>query len=298
MTVLAPPPVKDQPTIPSSMVERMTLIMDCFDCPQSQLHLESVVQTTGLPRSTAHRILEQLVRMTWLDRNADLYSLGPRSLGLGGREIGHSALRAAAAPVLHDIAVRTDLVVHLGVLDGNAVYYLDKLGGRRAVEIPSRVGGRAPAHATALGKAMLAWLEPEHVDDRFHTLSARTPQTVSSLGALHQNLNHIRRNHGLSFERGECFPNIACAGIALRGPAGPLGAISIVGAAHDNLLHKHARLLVEAAHKITQELVPADPNSKPFRRAQSVPAPPTRKPSWNAESIAGLLPLSRNQDWL
>ena len=139
--------------VPPSMVERMTLILDLFEHPHTHRTLEDVTRRTRLPRSTAHRILDQLVRLRWLEHTNAGYRLGGRALGLGGREPAQNALRSAAAPVLHDLAIRTDLVVHLAVLTGTDVYYLDKDGGRSAVEVPSRVGGRAPAHCTALGKA-------------------------------------------------------------------------------------------------------------------------------------------------
>src|SRR4051812_32472706 len=106
----------EQQALPPSMVERMTLILDLFDRPHTRLTLEEVVHRTHLPRSTTHRILEQLVRLRWLDHTNVGYLLGQRSLELGGREIGQSTLRTAAAPVLHELAMRTELVVHLAVL--------------------------------------------------------------------------------------------------------------------------------------------------------------------------------------
>src|SRR6266567_9587444 len=112
--------------LPPSMVERMTLIMDSFGGPEIRLALEDVAGRTNLPRSTAHRILEQLVRLRWLERNGSDYGLGPRALGLGGRGVGHAGLRAAAFPLLHALSVRTEMVVHLAVLEGAEAYYLDK----------------------------------------------------------------------------------------------------------------------------------------------------------------------------
>ncbi|QFU92490.1 IclR family transcriptional regulator [Amycolatopsis sp. YIM 10] len=240
--------------LPPSMVERMTLILDLFERPQTRLTLEEVARRTRLPRSTAHRILEQLARVRWLNHTTVGYRLGERSLGLGGREIGHSALRAAAAPKLHELAVRTELVVHLAVLDGTEVYYLDKIGGRSAVDVPSRVGARAPAHCTALGKAMLAWLTPELVDAEYRDgVGRRTPHSIGELGTLHRDLCRVRDRNGVAFERGECFPSIACVGVALPGPEDPVGAISLVGDL-DRPLDALVPLLIRAARAISDEL--------------------------------------------
>ncbi|MBU3064294.1 IclR family transcriptional regulator [Nocardia sp. NEAU-G5] len=241
-------------TLPPSMIERVSLIMDCFDRPHTRRALEQIAQQTGLPRSTAYRILEQLVRLRWLRRTASGYRLGERALCLGGRETGHDALRAAAAPVLFDLALRTELVVHLAVLDGPEVYYLDKVGGRAAADIPSRVGGRAPASCTALGKAMLAWLPPEQIDTEYSPrLVRRTPRSIGEGGVLHQQLGRIRRAGGVAYERGECVPGIGCAAAAVRGPDGPIGAISLVGAS-DAALERVAPQLIQAVRTVSGEM--------------------------------------------
>ncbi|MEV6773811.1 IclR family transcriptional regulator [Nocardia sp. NPDC051030] len=255
---------------PTAMVERITLIMDLFERPHTVRTLEQVAQRTNLPRSSTYRILEQLTRQRWIDRTATGYRLGERSLGLGGREIGHSALRAAAAPVLLDLSLRTNLVVHLAVLDGAEVYYLDKVGGRSAVDVPSRVGGRAPAHCTALGKAILAWLPAERIDLEYADgIPRRTPRSIGDLGVLHRALNNIRTANGLAFERGEYASGIACAAMALRNPEGPVGAISVVGDANTPL-DRVAPLVAKAARAISDELLggPAAPNRPTLRIAR------------------------------
>ncbi|MET9491222.1 IclR family transcriptional regulator [Nocardia sp. NPDC006630] len=241
--------------LPPSMVERMTLIMDSFGAPQIRLTLEDVAGRTNLPRSTTHRILEQLVHLRWLERNGREYGLGPRALGLGGREVGHGALRTAAFPLLHALSLRTEMVVHLAVLDGADTYYLDKFGGRAAVQVPSVVGGRVPAHCTASGKSMLAWLSPEEVDGLYRNAPAqRTMRSIGALDMLHQELIRIRARSGLAFDCGECFPNIACVGAAIRVPQGPLGGISLVGDLRAPL-ERLAPMVANTAHAISEKLM-------------------------------------------
>lgn len=122
-------PKKD---LPPSMVERMTLILDAFDGRAARLTLEEVACRTQLPRSTVHRILDQLVKLDWVDHASFGYCLGRRALGLGGGDGGHSQIREAAAPLLHELHLQTGMVVHLSVLDGRESVYLDKVGGRFA----------------------------------------------------------------------------------------------------------------------------------------------------------------------
>ncbi|WP_222724063.1 IclR family transcriptional regulator [Streptomyces sp. OR43] len=275
------------------MVERMTLIMDVFEGRAARLSLEEVARSTQLPRSTAHRILDQLVRLRWLEHTALGYGLGRRALGLGGGDGAHGRIREAAAARLHDLQIKTGLVVHLAVLDGAEVHYLDKVGGRFAAAVPSRVGGRAPAHSTALGKAMLAWLEPEDVEARAaESIGRLTHRTIADIGTLHQELNRIRRRHGLAFERGECFPDIACVAAAVRGPEGPVAAISLVGDAWSPL-EKVAPLVVDAARQVSHELFP-EPEA-PVRAARRTAAVPEE--TWSPQAMDRLLAAGQYGDW-
>lgn len=285
--------VPDRRELPPSMVERVTLIMDVFEGRTARLSLEEVARSTQLPRSTAHRILDQLVKLRWLEHTGLGYGLGRRALGLGGGDGAHSRIREAAAARLHHLQIKTGLVVHLAVLDGAEVHYLDKAGGRFAAAVPSRVGGRAPAHSTALGKAMLAWLEPEDVEARAAGAIGRmTQRTISDLGTLHQELNRIRRRHGLAFERGECFPDIACVATAVRGPEGPVAAISLVGDAWSPL-EKVAPLVVDAARQVSRELFPGQ--ETPVRGARRAAAVPEE--TWSPQAMDRLLAAGQYGDW-
>lgn len=279
--------------LPPSMVERVTLIMDVFEDRTARLSLEDVARSTQLPRSTAHRILDQLVRLRWLEHTGLGYGLGRRALGLGGGDGTHGRIREAAAARLHHLQIKTGLVVHLAVLDGAEVHYLDKVGGRFAAAVPSRVGGRAPAHSTALGKAMLAWLEPEDVEARAaESIGRLTQRTIADVGTLHQELNRIRRRHGLAFERGECFPDIACVAAAVRGPEGPVAAISLVGDAWSPL-EKVAPLVVDAARQVSRELFP-EPET-PVRAARRPAVAPEE--TWSPQAMDRLLAAGQYGDW-
>lgn len=296
MTVVDAVPAVDAPAhreLPPSMVERMTLIMDAFEGRTTRLSLEDVARCTHLPRSTAHRILDQLVRLRWLQHTSYGYGLGRRALGLGGGDGTHGEIREAAAARLHHLQIRTGMVVHLAVLDGAEVHYLDKVGGRFAASVPSRVGGRATAHSTALGKAMLAWLEPEEVESQVGgAINRLTQRTIADMGTLHQELSRIRQRRGLAFERGECFPDIACVAVAVRGPEGPVAAISLVGDARTPL-EKVAPLVVDAARQVSLELFPCLGNPGRAHRA-AVP----QERTWSPQAMDRLLATGQHGDWL
>ncbi|MYR06870.1 helix-turn-helix domain-containing protein [Gordonia sp. SID5947] len=248
--------VNVQNTLPLSMVERMTLIMEAFDRPLARLTLDEVTQHTGLPRSTAHRILDQLVQCRWLIHAKTHYSLGSLALTLGGRELAQHELRSAASDTLQALALRTGLYVHLASLAGSEIYYLDMFGGRNGQRVPSQVGGRAPAHCTAAGKAILANLSPEYVDNQYSNVirSGRTDYSITDIVALHQELARIRGRNGLAVERGECFGHLACVGAAIRNCDGPVGAISIV-TRHGSPMEPLAPMVLRAARAISDKLM-------------------------------------------
>lgn len=240
-----------------SMVERMTRVLDTFDDRSVRLRLDEIAEEANLPRSTCHRILEQLVRLDWLRHTQDGYGLGRRALHLGGAGGDHARLRTAAIPLLEELHSRTGKVVHLGVLDFADVVYLDKLGGAAAAALPSRVGGRAPAHAVGLGKAMLAWLPPEEADTLLDgSMKARTRNTITDLSVMHEELRRVRGRHGLAFERGEYVMGISCVGAAIRGPDGVAAGVSVCGETSAGPMERFAPLVLDVARRISLRLFP------------------------------------------
>jgi len=246
---------------PVSMIERMTLILDAFDGSTPILTLLGLAERTGLPRSTVHRILDQMIRLRWLAHAPGGYRLGLRPLELGGLAADHNEIRDVVSPLLHDLCQRTGMVGHLGVLDGREVLYLDKAGGRFAASIPTRLGGRMPAHTTALGKALLASLEPSIIETSFRDrLPQLTPRTICDKAELHRELTRIRHRQGVAMDNEESVTGIACVAVPIRGRGAAVGAMSLSGqiggerTALDTA--RLARVLVEVAHEAGRALFP------------------------------------------
>ena len=123
---------------PSAVIDRISLVLDAFEGP-GRLTLAQIVRRTGLPRSSAHRMLERLVQLRWLRRSGRDYELGMRLVELGSLAVHQDRLVRAAAPLLGELHRATGLVVHLAVLDGPDVVYLDKIGDRALGAIPTRL---------------------------------------------------------------------------------------------------------------------------------------------------------------
>ncbi|MCV7259369.1 IclR family transcriptional regulator [Rhodococcus jostii RHA1] [Mycobacterium shimoidei] len=216
--------VTAEPTTPSAVIDRVSLVLDAFDGP-GRLTLAQIVRRTGLPRSSAHRMLERLVQLRWLRRSGRDYELGMRLVELGSLAVHQDRLHRAAVPLLHDLHRATGLVVHLAVLDGADVVYLEKIGDRMAAAIPSRVGGRQPAHCTALGKALLAYRDNV---DAIDLASRKTRYSISSPAHLAAELAKVRA-HGVAFDREESLPGFGCVAASIGDPTKAVAAVSVCG---------------------------------------------------------------------
>lgn len=211
-------------TTPTAVIDRISLVLDAFDGP-GRLTLAQIVRRTGLPRSSAHRMLERLVQLRWLRRSGRDYELGMRLVELGSLAVHQDRLVRAAGPLLGELHRATGLVVHLAVLDGPDVVYLDKIGDQR---VPTRVGARQPAHCTAVGKAILAYRDDDaEVDLRVR----KTKYSISSSAQLAVELAKVR-THGVAFEREESLLGFGCVAAPIGGPGEAqevIAAVSVCG---------------------------------------------------------------------
>jgi DNA-binding IclR family transcriptional regulator len=208
---------------PSAVIDRISLVLDAFDGP-GRLTLSQVVRRTGLPRSSAHRMLERLVQLRWLRRSGRDYELGMRLVELGSLAVHQDRLVRAATPLLGELHRATGLVVHLAILDGPDVVYLEKIGDRVSGAIPTRVGGRQPAHCTAVGKAILAYRnEDAELDLRVRL----TKYSIAGSSQLAAELAKVRA-HGVAFEREESLLGFGCVAAPIGGPGEAREAVAAV----------------------------------------------------------------------
>ncbi|WP_041781801.1 IclR family transcriptional regulator [Mycolicibacterium chubuense] len=212
---------------PSAVIDRISLVLDAFDGP-GRLTLAQIVRRTGLPRSSAHRMLERLVALRWLRRDGRDYELGMRLVELGSLALHQDRIHRAAIPLLRDLHRATGLVVHLAVLDGSDVVYLEKIGDQMAAAIPTRVGGRQPAHCTAVGKAILADNDSANAHAVVDLSARKTRYSIASASQLAADLAKVRA-HGIAVEREESLPGFGCVAAPI-GPAGQaVAAVSVCG---------------------------------------------------------------------
>ncbi|MEU9456118.1 IclR family transcriptional regulator [Streptomyces sp. NPDC048277] len=214
---------------PSSMVDRVVVILGVFERSAGPLNLGQISARSGLPRSSVHRILQQLVSARLLSRYDNEYRLGLRMFEIGSLVVHRTRMNEAARPLLQELCAATGHVVHLAVLDQQDVVYLERVGGAFASTLPSRIGGRLPAHCTAVGKAILAYSPEEVVDEYLWSgLCRRTDASIATAQALESALARIRGT-GYATETGEAVSTVACVAAPVLVMDRAIAGISVCG---------------------------------------------------------------------
>lgn len=220
-----------------SVLDRVTAVFEAFGPHDDGLGVSEVARRANLPKSTVSRIAADLVGQRLLDRDGDKLYLGIRLFELGQTVEQPRRLRQLALPVMTELRNLTGQTVNLAVLDGADVVVIAIVRGEASTtpaktKPPAKVGGRLPAHATALGKALLAFSAHETVTRIAEGgLVRRTPQTICDPALLQRELGEIRRS-GVAVEREECASEQVCVASAIVGHGGvPLAAISVSGSA-------------------------------------------------------------------
>ncbi|GAA2796111.1 IclR family transcriptional regulator [Crossiella cryophila] len=197
-------------TVPNTLLGKVMMVLHAYGIDDEELGFAELGRRTGLAKATLHRLLGELVEVRLLDRGERGYRLGGHLFQLGIRASVERRLVEVATPYLEDLYERTHETVHLGLREGHEVVYVAKIGGHRQAASPSRLGGRLPLHATAIGKALLAHAPPHVLAEILAApLTRRAPRTVSTPGALRRQLRQVART-GVAYEFEESRIGLAC----------------------------------------------------------------------------------------
>lgn len=220
-------------------------------------NLPELSEALGLTRSTTHRLATTLVEQRFLNFIPRIgYSLGPKLLELGHLAAKQLSLPRVAHPYLLQLSQLTGDTVHLGVLDGTMVLYLDKISGTRRIEISSRIGERQPLRSTGLGKALL-------LDDTEGTLrdtyarEAREWPEYSVNEAIWLERMRFYAQSGYAFDLEENEDRIRCVAAPIRDAADRIiGSVSVSSAAQytdDNRLKALSQQVLDCVQAISAE---------------------------------------------
>lgn len=221
--------------------------------------LSQIARALSLSKSNVHRLLQALSDLAYVMRDQDsgAYTASIRLWELGSAVLAKLDLRQHAKHLMEALAQTTGESVHLSVRDWNEVVYVHKVDSPNPVRAYTQIGGRAPIHCVATGKAMLAFQGQESIHRLSQQLSAYTPQTITDPAELIEQLQEVRRL-GYALNRGEWREGVYGIGTSIfDGTGQAIAAIGLSGSAErfttEHIEH-FAVLLQTAAYDIMTKL--------------------------------------------
>jgi DNA-binding IclR family transcriptional regulator len=230
-------------------VQRAISILKLFINKPGLMSLTEISRETGLNQVTAYRLIATFIATGFIEQSteSEKYRLGVTALALGDAYSRSNDLSQRAHPRLVELRDKCGETVHLSILDGAEIVYLDKIPGLHPIGLmSSRVGGRAPAYCTGVGKVLLAY-QPE---DKIRTtylkgeLISFTPRTITSVERLLVEFSKIRAN-GYALDQEEHEIGVACVAAPIFDHNGILAAISLSGP-YDRIMNSVPELSKQA----------------------------------------------------
>jgi DNA-binding IclR family transcriptional regulator len=253
-----------------SAISRVVMVLDTFSFEAPFLSLSEIAERAGIPMSSAHRIVTELVEHGLLERMPDRsYRVGNRLWEMGSRTPGALGLREIALPFLHAIQSRVRQHTQLLVRSGLDVLVIERLSSRDAVVNASIVGGRIPMQHSSSGIVLLA----DVGDDLLEKVLERglSPITAASLSTPEQLRDAVAaaRRNGFALSEGWIFEESRGIAVPVRGSQDVVvGTVSVVIPNDHSPVDDLVRLLKLAATGISEALLrsylpPGHPQARP-----------------------------------
>ncbi len=194
-------PSEDRYQVPA--LQRGLQLLAQFTRDERQLSGADLARRLALPRASVFRLLQTLEQLGFVERVGDSaqYKLGMAVLRLGFEYLASMELTELGRPIIDELAGATGLSAHLVVRDGREVVFVAKAVGRSFMFNSIQIGARLPAHATVLGRILLADLTPDSLSALYQgmSLDSFTAQTPTTLAALTQAISDdVQRGYGIS----------------------------------------------------------------------------------------------------
>lgn len=208
-------------------LERGLRILACFTPAEPSLRLSDVAERIGIPPGSAHRTLRSLEALGYIvqDETTRRYRVGIRALDLTQACVAGLGVPDVASPFLEELAESTRHSANLAVLDGAEIVFVARASTVRLMSVNLSVGSRLPAHATSMGKVMLATLSGDELRQRLGVgaLPRFTNATITDIHALEVDLAGVR-DRGFAVSFAELEPHLASVAAPLRDARGQVVA--------------------------------------------------------------------------
>jgi IclR family acetate operon transcriptional repressor len=247
-------PVKDG----TSSLARGLSLLELFTVEDSQLSVSEMARRSGIPKSTTHRLVGDLLAWGALERAPGGLRLGVRMFELGHLVPTQRSLRELAVPYAHNLNEVTGLTSNIAVRDGQDIVYVEKVSSRNLRVPHSRTGGRLPLHCTALGKAILAHGDPAFIESVLAgELKPRSPKSITDAKVLRSELATVRETK-VAYDVEESQIGLFCVAAPVFARRNVLvGAISVTGATELSQAQRFAPVVRMTALALSRALAGA-----------------------------------------
>lgn len=245
----------------STAVERTLQILEAVAQREGGLSNAELSRKLKIPKSSASYILRTLEQHGYLRRDggAGRYRLGMKVLSLSRAALSGIDVREVALPIMRHLVDRIHITTHLAILDQNEAVYVEKVEAPGFIKMNTWIGRRMEVHSTAVGKALLAYLDPNHRDGilRHRGLKKLTPHTITTIPRLLQELERVRQL-GYSIDDEENSLGARCVGAPIFNAEGGIeAAIASTGTINDvpqEAVAHMADMVKEAARRISHQI--------------------------------------------
>jgi IclR family transcriptional regulator, KDG regulon repressor len=212
---------------------RASSILRYFSGEKTHFKIGELARQLKLDRSTTYRILLSLEKCGFVekDKRTGEYSLGLATFEIGNAYLSQTDLIQVSKPIMMDLAGKVQETVHLAVLSGSEIVYVDKVDSPRTLGVMSKIGQRGSVYSTALGKVLLAHQSQGELSRILPEVKMRsfTPSTITSKRKLLEEIRTIQKN-GYALDRMESESGVECIAAPIRNHLGDvIAALSISG---------------------------------------------------------------------
>jgi IclR family acetate operon transcriptional repressor len=231
-------------------LKRASAILDAVARHPGGIGLSQISAEVGLHPSTAFNLVQTLVSLGFLAQLPDSrrYRIGTRLFTLAAGALDETALIALATPILERLSAETSYASHLAVRSQQDIVVIARTAATGLLQLAGHPGATRPAHATAIGKMLLAAMPPDELERLLKTLPlpAFTPSTITDAQELRREIAGIRRT-GLARDDCELDRDVRCIAVPVFDFAGRCAAaMGISGPAW--------RLVPEEVETLAQQL--------------------------------------------
>ena len=242
-------------------LKRASAILDAVARRPHGIGLSQISAEVGLHSSTAFHLIQTLVSLGFLAQlpESRRYRIGPRLFTLAAGALDETMLLALATPILEHLSAETGYASHLAVRSKQEIVVIARTAATGLLQLAGHPGATRPAHATAIGKMLLAAMPPDELDRLLKTLPlpAFTPHTITDAQALRREIGEARRM-GLACDNCELDRDVRCLAVPVYDFAGRCAAaMGISGPAWRltaKMLETTATQLKAAAGQLSQQL--------------------------------------------